>query len=80
MISHDFLRQLMEKRLDAAIDRAVKRLVQAKAMKQMLASPLSTAKLSHQRRFQPQAGPNYRRKTTKAGRWPACSVAAPVRI
>jgi len=29
----------MEERLDAAIDRAVKRLVQAKAMKQMLASP-----------------------------------------
>ena len=29
----------MEERLDAAIDRAVKRLVRAKAMKQMLASP-----------------------------------------
>jgi hypothetical protein len=29
----------MEERLDAMIDRALKRLVQAKAMKQMLASP-----------------------------------------
>jgi hypothetical protein len=29
----------MEKRLNAMIDRAVKRLIQAKAMKQMLASP-----------------------------------------
>jgi hypothetical protein len=29
----------MEERLDAMIDRAVKRLVQAKAAKQMLASP-----------------------------------------
>jgi hypothetical protein len=63
----------MEERLDAAIDRAVKRLVQAKAMKQMLASPLSTAnstaKLSSPRGFQPRTGPNHslQHQTTRRG-------------
>jgi hypothetical protein len=36
----------MEERLDAAIDRAVKRLVQAKAVKQMLASPYLNGQLN----------------------------------
>src|SRR6266545_1322104 len=38
----------MEECLDAAIDRAVKRLVQAKAMKQMLASPSLNRQLNGQ--------------------------------
>ena len=41
ILGEDLFKQelAMEERLDAMIDRAVKRLVQAKAMKQMLASP-----------------------------------------
>ena len=41
VLGEDIFKQelAMEERLDAMIDRAVKRLVQAKAMKQMLASP-----------------------------------------
>ena len=38
----------MEERLDTAIDRAVKRRVQAKAMKQMLASPSLNRQLNGQ--------------------------------
>jgi hypothetical protein len=41
ILGEDLFKQelMMEERLDAMIDRAVKRLVQAKAVKQMLASP-----------------------------------------
>ena len=41
VVGEDLFKQelALEERLDAMIDRAVKRLVQAKAMKQMLASP-----------------------------------------
>jgi hypothetical protein len=41
VVGEDLFKQelAMEERLDGMIDRALKRLVQAKAMKQMLASP-----------------------------------------
>src|SRR5262245_46319503 len=69
VVGEDLFKQelAMEERLDAMIDRAIKRLVQAKAMKQMLASPLSMAKLSSPRGFQRRTGPNHspQRKTTR---------------
>jgi len=63
----------MEERLDAMIDRAVKRLVQAKAMKQMLASPSLDGQLDGQAQ-QPKrllasnrAEPQHQRKTSRPG-------------
>jgi len=53
VVGEDIFKQelALEERLDAMIDRAVKRLVQAKAMKQMLASPSLNGQAQQPRRI-----------------------------